>query len=198
MASQCKYSAIAHQSKLIKPYDSKCLWVIFSVDFILGVGKDQRRHPDSLFLCVRQSVHVDVRLHVVQLQSEVVPSHNQVELVAKNLIDFVDVQNLDQVNCDQNLDLEENALLGDGEGSVVRSVVGGLNDQRATVLVREVVAVGKLVATLLHRDAGAVLETGELLEGTDGHEGGERFEGVGEADVLVKLPGLGSGAYIRD
>ena len=73
-----------------------------------------------------------------------------------------------------------------------------MHDQRAIVLVREVVAVGELVAARLHRDASAVAEAGELLEGADGHEGVEGVEGVGEADVLVKLPGLGSGANIRD
>ena len=185
-------------SSMIEPCNSESLWIVDSVDLRLSVGEDQRRHPDSLFLCVRQCVHVDVRLHVVQLQPEVVPSHVEVELVAKDLPDFVDVQNLDQVDRDQHLDLQEDTLLSDSEGSIVRSVVARLNHQRAIVLVREVVAVGELVAALLHRDASAIAEAGELLEGADGHEGGEGVEGVGETDVLVKLPGLGSGAYVCD
>ena len=183
---------------MIEPCNSKRLWVVDRVHLRLSVGEDQGRHPDALLLCVRQRVHVDVLLHVVQFQTEVVPSHVEVELVAKDLADLVDVQNLDQVDRDQDLDLEKDPLFSNSEGSIVRSVVARLNHQRAIILVREVVAVGELVATLLHRDAGAVTETGELLEGADGHEGGEGVEGVGEADVLVKLPGLSSGAHIRD
>ena len=183
---------------MIPPCNSKCFWVVDSVHLRLCVGKDQGGNPDPLLLRVGQSVHVDVALHVVQLQSEVVPRHIQVELVPKDLSDLVDIQDFDQVNCDVDLHLDEEALLSDGEGSVVRSIVGRLNDQRATVFVREVFAVWKLVAPFLHRDASAVVEAGELLQGADGHEGGKGFQGVGEADVFVKLPSLGSGAHICD
>ena len=106
---------------MIEPCNSKRLWVVDRVHLRLSVGEDQGRHPDSLLLCVRQRVHVDVRLHVVQLQTEVVPSHVEVELVAKDLPNFIDVQNLDQVYLDKHLDLQEDALLSDGERSIVRS-----------------------------------------------------------------------------
>ena len=134
----------------------------------------------------------------MQLQAEVVPGHVQVELVAKYLADLVDVENLDQVDGDENLDLEQDALLGDGERSVVRGIVTRLDNQRAIVLVREVVAVGELVAALLHRDTSTVAEAGELLQGADGHESLEGVEGVGETDVLVELPSLGAGAHVHD
>ena len=134
---------------MIEPCNGKSLWVVDSVILCLCVRKDQRGNPDSFFLRVSQSVHVDVAFHVVQLQPEVVPCHVQVELVPKDLSDLIDVQDLDQVNSDVDLHLDQDAIFSDGEGSVVGSIVGWLNDQRAIVLVREVVAVRELVEARL-------------------------------------------------
>ena len=92
--------------KEVKPGNGKSFWVVGSGHLCLCVGKDQGGNPDPLLLSVGQSVHVDVALHVVKLQSEVVPGHVQVELVPKDLSHLIDVQNLDQVNCDVDLHLD--------------------------------------------------------------------------------------------
>jgi hypothetical protein len=60
-----------------------------------GHHLDPRIH---LLLRPGQGVHVDVVLHVVELQAEVIPGHVQVELVSEYLSNLVNAQNLDQVN----------------------------------------------------------------------------------------------------
>ena len=77
-----------------EPYNCKRFWVIDCVDFLLCVGEDQGRNPDSLFFRVRQGVHVDVTLHVVELEPVVVPHHGQLELGGEQLTDLVEFQNL--------------------------------------------------------------------------------------------------------
>ena len=109
--------------------------------------------------------------------------------------------------------LDKVSLLADGEGSVVRGVVGRQHHQLrqkshllllllqphlAVVLVGEVGTVGELVAALLHGDAGAVSEASELLQAAHRHEGGHGGQRVGGADVPVELPRLGPRAHRRD
>ena len=112
-----------------QPCKSKRLWVVDSVGLLLCVGKDQGWNPYCLLFCVCQRVHVDVGLHVVQLQTEVVPGHVQAKLVAEYLADLIDVKNLDQVDGDENPDLEKDALLVDSEWSIVWDIVPWLDHQ---------------------------------------------------------------------
>ena len=85
----------------MKPCNSKSLWVIDSVDFLLCVGKDQGRNPNSLFFRVRQGVHVDVGLHVVEHQTEVIPCQKQAELSDKSLTYLINLKNCIQINLEE-------------------------------------------------------------------------------------------------
>ena len=143
-------------------------------------------------------------------------------MVAKYLLDLIDFKNRDQVNLEriyskittlihleQDWNLEKLSFFIHSEGGVVSCVVLRTNNQLkkitrhfkddlAVVFVREVLAVGELIAPLLHADAGAVAEAGELLQGADRHEGRHGRQRVGAADIPVKLPRLGPGAHARN
>ena len=82
--------------------NSKRFVIIFSDVFLLSVGKDKLRNPDTSFLFSFESVHADVSLHVEQLQPEVVPGDVEVELVSQLLTNLVNLKNGDQVNLVQH------------------------------------------------------------------------------------------------
>ena len=80
------------------------LLVIDRADHALRVGEGQTRDPDHVPLAVRQGVHVDVPLHVEELDPVVVPHHGQLELGREQLTDLVEFQNLIQLHLNNIID----------------------------------------------------------------------------------------------
>ena len=70
------------------------LLVVDRVHLALRVGEHQARHPDHAPFGVGQRVHVDVPLHVEELDPVVVPHHGELELGGEQFTDLVEFQNL--------------------------------------------------------------------------------------------------------
>ena len=82
---------IAVFGSINSPCNGKCFVVILCCFLVLRVCKHQLGYPDALLLLGSEGVHVDVHLHVVQLQPEVIPSDVQVELVGELLSYFINL-----------------------------------------------------------------------------------------------------------
>ena len=92
------HGVIAVFKIIVSSCNRKRFVVIFSNVFLLCVGKDKLRNPDSPLLFSCECVHVEVGLHVEQLQPEVVPGDVEVELVAQLLPNLINLKDGDEVN----------------------------------------------------------------------------------------------------
>ena len=157
--------------------------------------EDYDWHPNALFLIRGQSVHVDVGLHIEELQAEIIPGDVELELDEDILADLIDVQDGDEVHLDLNTHLDQVPIIIDHEGSVVGHIVFRSDHQPAVGLITEVIAVGKLVTALLHPDTLAITVTRELVPGADCHQSIKWPQRVPVTNILVECPHHGSGAH---
>ena len=101
--------------------------------------EDNDGHPNALLLVRGQCVHVDVGLHVEELESEVIPGDVEFELDQDVLTHLIDVKDGEEVHLDLDTHLDQVTLIIDHEGSVVGDIVVGSDHQLAVGFVTEVI-----------------------------------------------------------
>ena len=69
----------------------------------LCVEEDKFWDPDTLLLPGGEGVHVDVGLHVMEHQTEVIPCQKQAELSDKSLTYLINLKNCIQINLEMSV-----------------------------------------------------------------------------------------------
>ena len=93
------------------PDDRRCPGVLHHAGPLLRVGKDHLGRPQLVHLRLGQGVLLLGGLQVGELQTLVVPGEEEAQLAGEQVVHFLDLQDLQQLDGRQNLGADDLAIL---------------------------------------------------------------------------------------